>query len=260
MRASWNGYVRMGDLILPVRLYSAIRAVTPHFVRLHARDHSPITYVVKCQKDGEELKSEDIIRAVEIGGRYIEVSETDLQKSGLAEKNITVRQFSEPETINPMYYDKPYYIVPGKGGELAYTILRQAFVKSHKVAVVTYVLYEKEHLGIIHAHEGILILQQLRFAEQVVPRGEIQTPTLPQPAPAHIDTAAKLMERYDSSFYIEDYRNEQLDMLNELIDRKAKSLPPKKQQQIAPKTTPEEDVVPTLRSLLADKQAELHEV
>lgn len=259
MRASWNGYLRVGNLILPVRLYSAVQTIAPHFVRLHGKDHSPVTHVIKCQKDGEELRTDDIVRAVEVGGKYIEIDEKDLQKNGLGDKNITVRQFSESEAINPIYYDKPYYIVPGKGGELAYTILRQAFKKSHKIAVVTYMLYEKEHLGIIRTNEGTLLLQQLRFAEEIVPRGDIKTPSLPQPAPAHVDTATTLMERYDSAFYIEDYRNEQLDMLNELIDRKARSLPPKRQQQIAPKTTPEEDVMKMLRTLLADKPVELRE-
>jgi DNA end-binding protein Ku len=259
MRASWNGYLRVGNLTLPVRLYSATKSVTPHFVRLHAKDYSPVTQVLKCQKDGAELHADDIIRAVQFEGKYIEISEKDIQKSGLGDKNITVRQFSESEAINPIYYDKPYYIVPGKGGELAYTILRQAFIKSRKVAVVTYMLYEKEHLAILRPLEGILLLQQLRFAEEIVPRRDIATPSLPQPAPGHVDTATKLMERYDSSFYIEDYRNEQLDRLNELIDRKAKSLPPKRQQQIAPKTTPEKDVMPTLRALLVEKPVELRE-
>jgi DNA end-binding protein Ku len=259
MRASWSGYVRVGDVLFPAKLFSGVKSVTPKYVRLHAKDHSPINQIITCQKDGEELRSGDIIRAVEIEGRYIEISETDIAVSGAASKNITVRQFSESSEIDPVYYDKPYYIVPGKGGELAYTIMRQAFIKSNKVAIVTYVFYEKEHLGIIRTVDGMLLLQQLRFAEELVQRRDIETPSLSQPLPADVDIAAKLMNRYSSSFFIDDYQNEQLSELNEIIERKAKGLPPKRQPQIASETTPEDEVVKKLEALLVGSPVELRD-
>jgi DNA end-binding protein Ku len=260
MRASWRGYVRIGDVMFPVKLYSGVRSVTPQYIRLHAKDHSPITQIITCQKDGEQLESSDVIRAVEVNGKYIEISETDIEVSGAANKNIAVRQFSEPSEIDPVYYDKPYYIVPGKGGELAYTIMRQAFIRSNKVAIVTYMFYEKEHLGIIRTIDGILLLQQLRFAEELVQRRDIDTPSLPQPLPADVDIAAKLMNRYSSSFFIDDYQNEQLSSLNEIIERKAKGLPPKRRSNIASETTPEDEVVKKFEALLEGNPAELRGV
>jgi len=257
MRASWSGYVRVGDVMFPVKLFSGVRSVTPQYVRLHAKDHSPIAQIITCQKDGEQLESSDIIRAVEVNGKYIEISESDIEVSGAATKNITVRQFSEPSEIDPVYYDKPYYIIPGKGGELAYTIMRQAFIRSNKVAVVTYMFYEKEHLGIIRASDGMLLLQQLRFAEELVQRRDIDTPSLPQPLPADVGIAAKLMNRYSSSFFIDDYQNEQLSGLNEIIERKAKGLPPKRQPNVASETTPEDEVVKKFEALLEGNPAEL---
>jgi DNA end-binding protein Ku len=218
----------------------------------------PVTQTVICQKDGKELHADDIIRAVETNGSYIEISEKDIQSSG-EDKNITVRQFSDASAIDSIYYDKPYYVVPGKGGELAYTVLRQAFIKSGKIAVVTYMLYEKEHLGVVRVHDGTLLLQQLRFSEEIVPRRDITTPSLPQPSPSNVDIATRLMDKYSSSFYVEDYRNEQLDRLNEVIERKAKGLPPKRQPQIAPKTTPEDEVIPKLKALLTESPVELRE-
>lgn len=259
MRASWNGYLRLGDVIFPVRLYTGTKSVTPHLVRLHAEDLSPVTQTIVCQKDGEELHADDIIRAIEVDGKYIEITEKDLSISGATDKNITVRQFSEHSAIDSIYYDKPYYIVPGKGGELAYTIMRQALIKSNKVAIVTYMFYEKEHLGIVKEYEGVLLLQQLRFADEIVSRRDIETLSLPQPLPAHVDIASKLMDRHTSSFFIDDYRNDQLDSLKEIIDRKAKGLPPKRQPQIAPKTTPEDEVVEKLRALLVGNSAELRD-
>lgn len=257
MKASWSGYFRVGELTLPMRLYSGTQSISPRYVQLHAKDHAPIARVMKCKKDGEELRPDDIIKAVERDGKYLEIKETDIQASSGDDKSIIVRQFSDNDAIDAVYYERPYYMVPGKGGEPAYTLLRQAFVQTQKVAITTFTLYEKEHIGIVSVADGILMLQQLRFADEIVPRSTIKTPPLPQPSPDQVDAAVRLMERYSAPFYIEDYRNEQLDELNEVIDRRAKGLPMKRKRQIAPHTTPEEELVPKLRALLAHTSNEL---
>lgn len=257
MKASWSGYLRVGELTLPIRLYSGVKSISPRFIQLHAKDKSPITRVSKCKKDGEELQPSDIIRAVEHDGKYIEVKESDVQLTTGDDKSIIVHQFSDDGAVDPVYYEKPYYMVPGKGGETAYTLLRQAFTQTKKVAITTYTLYEKEHIGIVSVADSILMLQQLRFADEIVARSEIKTPSLSQPSPDQIDAAVRLMERYSAPFYIEDYRNEQLDELNEMIDRRAKGLPLKSKQRIAPHVTPDEELVPKLRALLTHASHEL---
>jgi DNA end-binding protein Ku len=257
MKASWNGYFSVGELTLPMRLYSGTRVVAPHFFQLHAKDHAPVARAATCKKDGETLLPKDIIKAVEYDGRYIEIKDTDIQASAGDDKSIIVRQFSDTGAVDPIYYEKPYYMVPGKGGEIAYTLLRQAFMRTNKVAIATFTLYEKEHIGIVSATDGVLMLQQLRFADEIVPRSDIKTPTLPQPLPEQVDAAVRLMERYSAPFYIDDYRNEQLDELNEIIESKAKGLPLKRKPQIAPHATPENELMPKLRSLLTHPSREL---
>lgn len=260
MKASWNGYFRLGDLTVPMRLFSATRSSAPSFVHLHAADKTPITRVATCPKDGKILKSDEIIRAVKHEDSYIEVSDADVQASGVAERNVVVRQFSNPDTISPMYYEKPYYMVPGKGGEAAYTLLRQAFDQTKKIAITTFMLYGKEHIGIVAPFGGVLLLQQLRFADEIVPLTDLPTPPLPQPAPSQVDTAAKLMERYTMPFYPTDYRNEQLDHLRDILTRKAKGLPPKKAPQAAQHATPADKVMPALQHLIRQDPAALHNV
>lgn len=257
MRASWNGYFKLADVVLPVRLYSAITSSLPSFIQVHGRDHAPVRRVTVCSKDGEELSADDIVRAVEHDGKMIELSESELTRSHGDDKSIIVRQFAEPDAIDPIYYDKPYYMVPGTGGELAYTVLRQAFQKAGKVALVTYMYYERARLGIVRHRDGMLILQQLHFADELVPRSKLKTPALPQPSPAQVNLAASLMDRYASNFYIDDYRNEQVDELNELIDRKAKGLAPKRRPRITPQTTPEDELTPALRALAGGGATEL---
>jgi DNA end-binding protein Ku len=257
MKASWSGYFRVGELTIPMRLFSATQTASPRFVQLHAKDHSPVARVAVCKKDGQELSSDDIIRAVEYDGKLVEMRDTDVMRSEEADKSIIVRQFSDSGAVNSVYYEKPYYIVPGKGGEMAYAILRQAFTRTRKVAIVTFILYDKEHIGIVSAVGGILMLQQLRFADEVVPRSAIKTPSLAQPSPDQVDAAVRLMERYSSPFYIADYRNEQIDELNEVIERRAKGLPVKKKSYIAPHATPENELMPKLKALLTHSSTEL---
>lgn len=250
MKASWNGYLSLGKLTLPVRLYSATRSVTPHFIQMHAADHSPISRVAKCKIEGKEIDTDEIIRAVKRDGKYIEITDGDLKSAQPNAQNVTVRQFSDPQAIHPMYYEKPYYIVPDKGGELLYTLLREAFVRTNKVAIVDYVLYEKEHIGIVSTHGGMLMLQQLRFASEIIPRAEIKTPSLPQPTPTQVDMASQLMDRYSARFYVEDHRNEQVEAIEEMIDRKTKGLPAKRQKSISLQTTPDTQVTDVLKTLL----------
>jgi DNA end-binding protein Ku len=257
MKASWSGYFRVGELTVPMRLFAGTQSVSPRFVQVHAADHSPITRVSKCKKDGHELSPAEIVKAVERDGKLIEIKDSDIQLSNDADKTIIVRQFSDSGAVDPIYYEKSYYMVPGKGGETAYTLLRQAFTQTKKVAIATFTFYEKEHIGIISAVDGILRLQQLRFADEIIPRSAIKTPSLPQPSPDQVDAAVRLMERYSAPFYIDDYRNEQLDELNEMIDRRAKGLPLKRKPQISPQTTPENELVPKLRALLTHSSNEL---
>lgn len=250
MKASWSGYLSLGNLKVPVQLYSALKSSPTAFTQLHALDHSPTGRAIICLKEGREIPASELIRAVKRGDTYVELSDSELELSSDGEKLIQVRQFSNTSEIRPKYYDKPYYIVPAAGGELAYALLRQAFVKADKVAVATYVYYQKQHIGLVMVEDGILMLQQLRFASELIPRGDIKTPSIPQPLPAQVDVAVQLMNRYSTPFYLEDYRNEHEDRLDELVERKAKGLAPKRRKAIAPKTTKEEAVVPVLEELL----------
>lgn len=253
MRASWSGHFRLGNVILPVKLFSATRDVGPQFVQLHAEDHSPVTRLTVCLQDGEELSEKDLIKAAEHDGSYIELSKSDIERVGVFERNIAVRQFTDPGDIAPIYYDKPYYLVPDTGGEQAYSILRRAFEKTGKVAIVTFLFYDRERLGVVSEQDGILVLQTLRFAEEIIPRENIRTPGLPQPTPEQAATASRLMEHYAASFHAQDYRNQQQDYVNELIERKAKGLAPKKQKQVTAETTPAEEITTRMKTMLGEK-------
>lgn len=252
MRSSWNGNLKLGTLVVPVKLYSAVRSVGPRFVQLHAVDHTPITRQLICQKDGEEVQPKDIVRAAEYDGQMVELSDDDLQVDGTGDKSLSIRQFSEPCDIDPVYYDKPYYVIPAEGGEFGYTLLRQAFVKAKKIAIATYMLYEKQHIGIITATEGLLRLQQLRYTDEVVAPKDLPTRSLTLPAPGQVDAAVELMQRYSTEFYLSDYRNEQVDVLKKLIERRAKGLRTESRSTKRLEATAERDVLKVIRELASE--------
>ena len=251
MRASWKGYYRIGDVVLPVRLYAATRSAGPNFVQLHAADRAPVRRIAVCSKDGKELSDDDIMRAAEYNGTFIELSEKELERHTGLERDIVVRQITDPGDIKAMYCDNPYYLVPDRGGEFAYAILRRAFEKTNKAAIATLLFYGRERLSVISSGDGVMLLQMLRFHEEIVPKSDIELPALPQPAPAHVAAATQLLERYSLPFYASDYRDQQTDILNEIVERKAKGLPLKKPRAIAHDTTPSDEVLGRIKQMLA---------
>lgn len=257
MRASWKGYFRIGDLTMPVRLYSATRSISPNFVQLDTKDHLPVKRVTVSAKDGKKLNEDDIVRAIEHEGRFIELSEQEIARHAGFERDIVVQQITDPQTIDPIYYDSPYYLVPDRGGELIYSIQRRAFEKTGLAAIITMLFYGRERLGVVTPVDGLLRLQTLRFDEEIISIGEIDKPALPRPSPTQVSVASELLERHNLPFHASDYHNQQLNLLSEMVDRKSKGLPLKRHQIIASDTTPEKEVVEKMRRMLDGGTREL---
>lgn len=209
-----------------------------------------------CSKDGEELGSDDVVRAIEHEGKFVAISSPDEVKPHI-ERDIVVRQFADVGHVHSLYYDKPYYMAPDSGGEASYAILRNGLKRANKIAVVTYSLYSQAHLGIIGPSDSILVLQQLKYATELIDRRDIKMPSLPQPAPSQLDLMTSVIEKYTTEFYIDDYRNEQQDTLNELIERSIKGLPAPKQKRTHTAVTSEGDIASTFRGLLEENKRTL---
>lgn len=249
MKAAWKGYITIGQLGMPVRLYSATRTAGPTFKLVHEKDGSPVERVLRCQAEDREIPYNETIRAIEYEpGRLITFTPRELERTALEHsKSIEVKQFADPTEIDPSYYEKPYYIVPSRGGERAYSLLREALNISGKVAVVQFVIYNQDHIGIIRKRDDVLMLHQLRFAGEVVPRSEIKTPPLPKASPAEINALTELIERYSGSFFPEDYHNEHAANISHLLERKIKGLPAPRRESKPAQATAENDLLPAIR-------------
>lgn len=256
-RATWSGNFRIGSLTIPVKLYSALSPSALKFVQVHKDDLAPVQRLSVCTKDGETLSADDITRVVEHDGKPVQLTDHDLELAGEYGKDIVVRQFTNSDNVHTLYYDKPYYLVADTGGELAYVVFRNALKKANKLTVVTYGMYGKQHVGVICPTDGILVLQQLKYATDLLNVTDIQTPSLPQPAPDQVALTVDLIEKYSTDFYIEDYRNEQQDALMGIVERKAKGLKPPKRKALSQQATPAQSLTTELKNLVNERGSTL---
>jgi DNA end-binding protein Ku len=227
MRASWSGYIVLGQLGFAVRLYPATRTVRPKFNYLHEKDGSPVERVYRCKKEDIDISSTELIKAVQDpNGNYVTVTQNELEQSaGDKSKTIEIKQFCNESELGSIYFEKPFYIVANKNGGAAYALLRDVLERQRKIALAQFVIYNAEHIAAIGTYGDMLILHQLRFASEITPRSQIKTPPLPKPSVQEVEALTQLINRLRGPFHIEDYHDEQTERLNELVERKTKGLP-----------------------------------
>jgi DNA end-binding protein Ku len=251
-RASWQGYLALGQLGIPIRLYKATQSLQPRFVLLHEADGSPVSRSWRCEQEQRYISHSDTVRAIQTEpGQYITLTDRELEQSAVGPvKTVSVKQFCATTAIAPLYYEQPFYMVPSRGGERAYALLREALTGEQALAVCQFSLRTNEHIGALGVHGDLLMLYQLRFAAEIVPRSSLKTPSLPKPSPGELSTLTAVIQRYNSPFYIEDYHDEYSEHIRELIERKRQGLPAPRQSRPAPHATPEADITATLQQAL----------
>lgn len=256
MRAAWQGYIALGQLGIPVRLYAATQSIRPRFVQLHETDGSPVERELKCRAEDRAIDPGEVIRAVEYEpGRYIALTDRELATTSEAVKTISIQQFCEPHAIPAIHHDKAYYVVPTRGGERAYALLREVLARRAVAAIAQFVIYTKEHIAALGVHGDMLLLYQLRYAAEIVPRSSVKVPALPKPSPSEVDALGAVVDRLNGPFYINDYHDEHAERVQELIERKAKGLSAPRRESVAPHATPEDDIASTLRAMLGESRA-----
>lgn len=255
-RAAWQGYITLGRLGIPVRLYTATQSIRPQFVQLHESDGSPVERELRCRVEQRKIDASEVIRAIEYEpGKYITLTDNELTTtSDVATKTIAVQQFCEVEAIPSIYIAKPFYIVPSKGGERAYALLREVLARQHKAALAQFVIYAQQHIAMLAVHGDLLLLQQLHFAAEIIPRSSIKVPPLPRPTPAELEALSTVVERFSGSLYLEDYHDTYSEQVQELVDRKARGLPSARSERIAPHATRDTEIIAALQDTLGEKK------
>ena len=224
MRPIWKGTIGFGLVSIPVRLFSATQQSELDLDMLDGKDKARIKFQRINEDTGKEVPYERIVRAFDLEGRYIVLDDQDL-KSAAIEKSevITIHDFVKEAEVEGKYFEKPYYLEPDKGGARAYALLREALQKSGKVGIASFVMRTKEHPAMLQPDGPVLILNQLRYAEEVRPIDDLKLPKVEKASPAELKLAMQLIDQGAGTFDIKRYKDEYTAALMKMIKAKAKS-------------------------------------
>jgi DNA end-binding protein Ku len=225
----WMGTLSFGLVSVPVKLYSAVTRKTVHFHQIHSLDSGRIHQRHVCSLDGEEIPLEEIVKGYEIApDRYVPVEASELQAlEPLFTRTIQIEDFVSLEEIDPIYFDRPYHLVPGPGGAHPYRLLLHAMRDTGKVAIGRIVMRSKERLVAIRPRENALLMLTMSYAEEVNPTiglrelegidGDVDEQEL--------DVARRLVASIAEPFDVGKYQDTFREAVLDLIDRKAAGEP-----------------------------------
>jgi DNA end-binding protein Ku len=247
-RSIWTGAISFGLVNVPVKLYSAVSKKTVRFHQLHESDGVRIQQKRVCPADGEEVSFDQIVKGYEITpDQYVVVTPEELEAiEPRKTKTIDIEDFVDLEDIDPIFYDHPYYLLPGTGAAKPYKLLVTAMHDAGKVAIARVVIRQKEQLVAIRPTGDLLTMETMNFADEVIPHDRFDE------APGadvdtnkrEVDMARQLIEslsaEFDPSKYADTYRERVL----ELIEHKAEG------KEIAVQPTEEPQEVPDLMAAL----------
>src|SRR5262249_35181920 len=177
-RAIWKGSIAFGLVNIPIELHPAVRNHRPKFRMLHAKDKSPIKFERVCIREGEPVAWEDLVRGYEYTkGRFVVVTKEDFQAAALQKtRTIDIIDFVEADEIDDRFFETPYYLVPWKGGERAYALLREAIRDSKRVGIAKFILRDAQHLSAVEVIGDAIVLTVMRFADELVDTEQFHFP------------------------------------------------------------------------------------
>ena len=222
MRAIWSGAIGFGLVNIPVKLFSAVQGSALDLDMLDKKDKANIKFQRVNANTGKEVEWDNIVRGYKIEDHYVVLDEEDFEKASPEKsKLIEISEFVDEKEIDSIYYETPYYLQPEKSGAKPYALLRDALKKSGKAGLGTYVLRNRESLVLIKPQDDRLILNKIRFQDEIRDPDELTIPSV-KIKPAEMNMAIQLIESLTSDFDISRYKDTYNDKLLKLIMAKAK--------------------------------------
>ncbi len=253
MRSIWTGAIGFGLVNIPIKLYSAIESSDLDLDMLDKKDQGKIRFKRVNENTGKEVPYENIVRAFNLDGNYVILGDDDFKKASPEKtKTIEISEFVEEKEIDSMYFETAYYLEPQKGGARAYGLLRDALKKTGKTGLATFVMRSKESLALVKVSGKVLILQKIRYAQEIRKPDDLQIPDS-ESKPAELKMAINLIDQLTSKFDIDKYKDTYTDELMKLIKAKAKGkkVPEPKMRVVHSKT---EDLMAQLKASLDTKK------
>lgn len=251
-RALWKGSISFGLVNIPIELHTAVRDTRPHFRMLHARDRSPVKFERVCLRDGHPVAWEDLVKGYEYArGRFVVLTREDFRAAAVEKtRTIDIVDFVESTEIDDRYFETPYYVLPSKGGERAYALLREALRDSGRVGIAKFILRDAQHLAAVEVIDDAIVLSVMRFADELVDKSSFTFPAATGIRPAELEMAKALVQslaaEWDAGKYTDEYRQN----LMRIIQAKVKGRPVKLDAPEEPQQAEVVDLMERLRRSL----------
>jgi DNA end-binding protein Ku len=247
-RAIWSGTISFGLVNVPVRMYSAIEEKKLHFHYLHTKDDSPIGYDKVCKAEGKSVPDKEIGKAFEVSkGKYVYLDEEDFEAARVnGYKTMEISDFVPYEEIDPIYFEKTFYLGPQDGAEKVYSLLVRAMENSELVALGTYIMRDREHLGCLRVRDGALHLEKMFFADEIRDVKGIK-PKKAAVSKAELEMAQELIDRFTEKFEPEKYKDTYTAALKKVVKAKLEG----KDVHAAPAEAEEAEVTDLMEALKA---------
>jgi len=258
-RAIWKGSISFGLVNIPIALYPATRREELKFRLLRKTDLSPVNYKRVAEKDGKEVPWDQIVKGYEYEkGKYVVLQDEDFQRVDIeATQTVDIQDFVELDEIDPIFFYKPYYLEPQKGGDKAYALLRDALKDSKKVGVAKVVIKTREYLAGVKPENGALVLELMHFADELADTSKLHIPKKVEVGKREMTMAKSLIDSMSSKWNPEKYKDDYREALMEVIEKKVeaggKEIEEKPRK--APKPTKVIDLVSVLQKSLEETGA-----
>ena len=224
-RAIWKGSISFGLVNIPIALYPATRREELKFRLLRKTDLSPVNYKRVAEKDGKDVPWDQIVKGYEYEkGKYVVLRDDDFQRVDLeATQTVDIQDFVDLEEIDPMFFYKPYYLEPQKGGDKAYALLRDALKDTNKIGVAKVVIKTRQYLAGVKPEDGALVLELMHFADELADPEKLHVPKKLEVGKREMNMAKSLIGSMTSKWQPEKYKDDYREALMEVIEEKVEA-------------------------------------
>lgn len=224
MKAIWNGAIGFGLVNIPIKIYSATETSKLDLDMLDKSDFSNIRFKRVNEKTGKEVKWANIVKGYLMDEKYIVLEDEDYEAASPEKSKIlSIEHFVKESEVDSVYFETPYFLEPQKNGENAYRLLIKALQQTKMVGIGTFILRESEAIGLIRPYnDDVLVLNKLRFAEEIRDYKDLKIPAKKVPKPAELKMAKNLIEQLSEKFDPTIYKNTYSAELLKIIKKKAK--------------------------------------
>ena len=263
-RSLWKGAISFGLVHIPVEMYTAVREQSLDLTMLDRRDFSPVGFKRYNKNNNKEVSWDDIVKGYEYtSGEYVVLSDEDLRRANVeATQTIDIQAFVDAADVPLLYYDQPYYLAPGKGGDKVYALLRETLKKAGKIGIATVVIRVKQHLAALVCVGDTIVMNTLRYADEIRDTSELKIPASTSKSASISDKELKMAmalvegmsEEWKPEQYHDTYREDVLALVEKKIKAKeTKTITMPGKEKAAPSSGNVIDLVALLQQSIGKK-------